>query len=73
MEELRDTADKLMYSRRTLIDLAADFNTAIHTFPGVLIAPLFGFKEETGLETALSGDHLKVSSTETANPKVDLN
>jgi len=73
MEELRDTADKLMYARRTLIDLAADFNTAIHTFPGVIIAPLFGFKEEVGLETALSGDHLKVDSSETGTPKINLN
>ena len=51
MDELRDTADKLMYSRRTLIDLSADYNTAIVTIPGVWIAPLFGFKEEKGLET----------------------
>ena len=27
MDELRDTADKVMYSRRTLIDLTADYNS----------------------------------------------
>jgi len=31
MAELRDTADKVMYSRRTLIDLVADFNQKLVT------------------------------------------
>src|SRR3989339_403767 len=33
MEELRDTADKVMYARRLLIDLSADFNIKISTIP----------------------------------------
>ncbi|MFA6361295.1 MAG: LemA family protein, partial [Candidatus Shapirobacteria bacterium] len=50
MDELRDTADKLMYSRRTLIDLTADYNMAIVTIPGCWLAPVLGFKEEKGFE-----------------------
>lgn len=72
MNELRDTADKLMYSRRTLIDLSADYNSAIVTIPGVWIASIFGFKPEKGLETPLSGEHVQVSASETQNPKVNL-
>ena len=72
MEELRDTADKLMYARRTLIDLTADYNTAISTIPGIWIAPLFGFKEEKGLVTPTDSDQIKVSSEEMKNPEVKL-
>ncbi len=72
MNELRDTADKLMYSRRTLIDLSADFNSKIATIPGVWIAPIFGFKPEKGLDTPLSGQHTSVSTEETKNPEVKL-
>lgn len=72
MNELRDTADKLMYARRTLIDLTADFNTTISTIPGMWIAPLFGFKEEKGLSTPTDMDQLEVSKEETKNPEVKL-
>ena len=72
MEELRDTADKLMYSRRTLIDLSADFNTAINTVPGIWLAPVFGFKPEKGLSTPETGAHLEVTSAETKTPPVKL-
>lgn len=72
MDELRDTSDKVMYSRRTLIDLSADFNVKISTIPGIWLAPLFGFKKKTGLDTPLSGEHLSVSGSETATPKVNL-
>jgi len=71
-DELRDTADKLMYARRTLIDLTADYNTAISTIPGLWIAPLMGFKEEKGLTTPTNTDQLEVSEDETKNPKVQL-
>lgn len=73
MNELRDTADKVMYARRTLIDLSADFNIKISTIPGVWLAPLFGFQAQKGLDTPVSGEFLEVSQAETANPKVDLN
>lgn len=72
MNELRDTADKLMYARRTLIDLSADYNVAITTIPGVWFAPLFGFKEEKGLSTPTEGSHIEVSEEEMKNPKVNL-
>ncbi len=73
MNELRDTADKIMYSRRTLIDLTADYNTAISTIPGVWIAAMLGFKEEKGLDTPTSGQHISVSQEDTVTPKVKLN
>ena len=73
MDELRDTSDKVMYARRTLIDLSADFNTKISTIPGIWIAPPMGFTAQKGLDTPISGEFLEVSSTETKNPEVKLN
>ena len=73
MEELRDTADKIMYARRTFIDLSADFNVKITTIPGVWLAPLFGFQKKAGLETPDSKDITSVSEAETKNPEVKLN
>ncbi|MBI2268337.1 MAG: LemA family protein [Candidatus Blackburnbacteria bacterium] len=72
MEELRDTADKIMYSRRTLIDLAADYNSLRVQFPSSLIASAFGFGEEKGLTVAESGEHIEVSDNELKTPKVSL-
>jgi len=72
MDELRDTADKLMYSRRTLIDLTADYNTAIVTIPGSWIAQLFGFKSEKGLTMPENKTAIEVTTEEMKNPKVDL-
>jgi len=72
MEELRDTADKVMYARRTLIDLSVDYNNKISTVPGVFIAPLLGFQTEKGLSTPVSGEFLEVSEAETKNPKISL-
>ncbi|MDP4009392.1 MAG: LemA family protein [Candidatus Shapirobacteria bacterium] len=72
MNELRDTADKVMYARRTLIDLTADYNTAIETVPGIWLAPMFGFQAEKGFTTPVEGEFLQVNSTETETPKVNL-
>lgn len=72
MDELRDTGDKVMYARRTLIDLVADFNRMIVTIPSNIIASLFGFKPEKGLETPTTGDHVSVSEAETKTPKISL-
>jgi LemA protein len=72
MGELRDTSDKVMYSRRTMIDLTADYNIKIATFPSNIVANAFGFKSEKGLETPMSGDHLTVSASDTKTPKVSL-
>jgi LemA protein len=72
MNELTDTADKVMYSRRTLIDLTADYNIKVAVFPSNLVANMFGFKPEPGLEMADSGSSLKVSADQTQTPKVEL-
>lgn len=63
MNELRDTSDKVMYSRRTLIDLTADYNIKLTVFPTNLIASAFGFKAEKGLE---------VTEEEKKTPKISL-
>jgi LemA protein len=72
MDELRDTADKVMYSRRTLIDLTADYNVMVVTIPSNFVAALFSFKQEPGLKTPETGDHVEVKPGEMKEPKVDL-
>lgn len=72
MEELRDTADKVMYARRTLIDLSADFNVKVVTFPSMLVARLFGFNQEVGLKMPEGVEVAKVEAGETKTPKVEL-
>lgn len=72
MDELRDTADKVMYSRRTLIDLTADYNIKLVTLPSNLVAKIFGFKPEMGLKTPEEGEHLEVKENELATPRVEL-
>ncbi|KKU95230.1 MAG: LemA family protein [Candidatus Gottesmanbacteria bacterium GW2011_GWA1_48_13] len=72
VSEILDTSDKVMYSRRTLIDLTADYNIKLVTFPSKLVANAFGFQTEKGFETPASGDFLSVSDAETKTPKVSL-
>src|SRR3989339_1910600 len=72
MGELRDTSDKVMYARRLMIDLTADYNVKRATVPTNLVANLFKFEELKGLETPESGDFLKVSSDEMKSIKVNL-
>jgi len=72
MDELRDTSDKVMYARRLLIDLTADYNVKLVSFPSSLIAGMFHFAKLTGLETPTDGDELKVSAEEMKTPKVNL-
>lgn len=72
MSELRDTADKVMYSRRTLIDLVADFNRKLVTVPSNIIANTFGFKPEEGLKMPGTREHLEVKEEELETPKVKL-
>ena len=62
MNELTDTADKLMYARRTVIDLSQNYNEKLVTFPSNLIANMFGFKEEKGLSTPMTGSHVEVGA-----------
>ena len=70
MDELRDTADKVMYSRRLLIDLSADYNVRRATFPSNIIANMFSFEEMKGLKTPDEG--MEVKSEEMKTPKVKL-
>ncbi|HLD92203.1 MAG TPA: LemA family protein [Patescibacteria group bacterium] len=72
MDELRDTSDKVMYSRRLMIDLTADYNIKRATVPTNIVANLFKFEELKGLETPEGGDFLKVSDSEMKSPKVNL-
>jgi len=72
MGELRDTADKLMYARRSVIDLSQNYNVQLVTFPSNLVAQLFGFKAEKGLDTPMSGSHVSVSDAEMKDVKVEL-
>ena len=73
MNELRDTTDKVMYARRTLIDLTADYNVKRVSFPSSILAGMFNFDEQPGLITPESGEHVEASSEELKTPKVDLN
>jgi len=72
MQELSDTADKLMYARRTVIDLAQQFNVKLVTFPSNIIAGIFKFEEQKGLDTPQSGEHLETSQAEMKDVSVDL-
>ena len=72
MQELTDTSDKIMYARRTLIDLTADYNIKIATFASNLIGNMFGFKKEKGLTMPVETEATQVSTEETKTPKVDL-
>lgn len=72
MEELRDTADKIMFARRLMIDLTADYNVRKVTFPSSIIAEMFKFETLKGMEMKDAGDSLKVSASETKTPKVNI-
>ena len=72
MDELRDTSDKVMYSRRTLIDLTADYNTLVATFPSKIIAGVFNFTALPGFATPTEGEHLEISGQDLKTPKVKL-
>jgi len=72
INELRDTADKVMYSRRTLIDLVQEFNQMVVSFPSNIVAKLFSMTKQAGLTTPDKGSHLSVSESETKGPKISL-
>lgn len=72
MDELKDTADKVMYARRLVIDLTADYNIRRVSVPSNIVAGLFKFEELPGLITPETGEHVEVSSLETKAPKVKL-
>lgn len=72
MEDLRDTSDKVMYARRLLIDLTADYNVKRVTVPTNLVANMFKFEAMKGLSTPSSGEFTQVSESDTKTPKVNL-
>lgn len=72
MDELRDTADKVMYSRRLVIDLTADYNVKRVTVPTNIVANILKLEELKGLITPQKGEHVEVTVKETKSPKVNL-
>ena len=72
MDELRDTSDKLMYARRVVIDLSAEYNIRIVTLPSNIIAGMFGFKAQKGIATPIEGEHLEVGKDEMSDPKISI-
>lgn len=72
MDELRDTADKVMYSRRLVIDLTADYNVRRVSFPSRIVAGISNFGELPGLTTPETGEHVEAKGEELKTPKVDL-
>ena len=72
MDELRDTADKVMYARRLVIDLTADYNVRRVKMPSAILASIFKFIEQPGLITPEKGEHVEVSSGDLKTPKVKL-
>ena len=49
-EELSGTESKIAYARQFYNDNVLTFNTAIQTFPGNIVAGIFGFKENEFFE-----------------------
>lgn len=72
MDELRDTSDKLMYARRVVIDLSAEYNIKVVTLPSNIIASMFGFKAQKGISTPTEGEHLEVGKDEMSDPKISI-
>ncbi|OGM12157.1 hypothetical protein A2W13_00685 [Candidatus Woesebacteria bacterium RBG_16_36_11] len=72
MDELRDTSDKIMYARRLVIDLTADYNVKRVSVPSSFIASMFKFAELPGLITPQEGEHVEVKTEETKTPKISL-
>lgn len=63
MEELRETEDKISYTRQFYNDIVMRYNTKLSVFPSNIIANMFGFKEAT---------YFKAPEEEKQVPNVDL-
>ena len=72
MDELRDTSDKVMFSRRLVIDLTADYNVKRVSLPSNVVARIFNFAELPGLITPEKGEHVEVASGDLKSPKIKL-
>ena len=46
MAELTDTENKISYQRQFYNDVVLSYNNAREVFPSVIVANMFGFKEE---------------------------
>lgn len=62
-DELKNTEDKITYSRQFYNDSVLNYNNSIEIFPTVLIASAMGFKAET---------FFKVDEAEKETPKVSF-
>lgn len=51
MDELAGTENRVSVERRRFNDLVKDYNTTIKSFPGNMIAPMFGFSERAYFES----------------------
>ena len=51
MEELRNTENKVAYSRQAYNDTVTRYNTQLETIPTNIIAGMFNFKPEELFET----------------------
>ena len=50
--EITETEDKISYMRQSYNDTVMTYNNAIQTFPGNLVAGMFGFREKAGFSAA---------------------
>ena len=62
-EELTTTENQIGFSRQHYNSTVREFNTSIQTFPNVLIAGLFGFRER---------DYFQIEEADAAVPEVNL-
>ena len=54
--QLEDTEDKISYMRQSFNDTVMKYNTAIQTFPGVLVAGPMGFRKRTSYNADLGAE-----------------
>ncbi len=54
--QLSETEDKISYMRQSFNDTVMRYNTAIQTFPAVLFAGMFGFKERQGFDATAGAE-----------------
>ena len=62
-EELTTTENQIGFARQHFNSVVRDFNTSIQTFPSVLIAGMFGFKER---------DYFQIEEADAVVPEVNL-
>ena len=62
-EELTTTENQIGFSRQHYNATVREFNTSIQTFPNVLIAGMFGFRDR---------EYFQIEEADTAVPEVDL-